>query len=143
MIVIKKVKYSIIFIFISCFFTYAQVNVLQVPDTTYSMENNNYKIRLNNIEKGFSPLFKMKQQIADFNNFEFYFPNIDPPSLGQSVSMFHLRNEINQTMNIYRQGQNKYHLGVVSEILGYASGAAALGLAAYHVSKYKKYYGIK
>jgi hypothetical protein len=85
----------------------------------------------------------MKQQIADFTNVQFYFLNITEPAINESVSMLHLRNEINQSMNVYRQGQNKYHLGVVSEILGYASGAAALGLAAYHVSKYKKYYGIK
>lgn len=143
-----KNKYLVLFIVASCHFSYAQENVKQVPDTSQSIENNNYKIRLNNNTNVLSPLFNKRQQITDFNLVHFYLsdfdsPDFDSPAINKSVSMFHLRNEINQTMNVYRQGQNKYHLGVVSDILGYASGAAALGLAAYHVSKYKKYYGIK
>ncbi len=143
MILTKRVKYSLVFLAFSCFLSFAQENVLQVPDTLQLFEKNNYKIRLNNNLNVFSPLLKMKQQIAAFNQFELYFPSVEQPALNQSVSMFQLRNEINQTMNIYRQGQNKYHLGLVSDIFGYASGAAAIGMAVYHVNKYKKYYGIK
>ena len=143
MILLRIAKYSVIFFILSSFAICAQQNLLIVPDSSQSITKEKYRFRLSNKTNIYSPLFSMKQQIADFNNFQFYFPNIESPSHSPNVSMLNLRNEINQTMNIYRQGQNKYHLGVVSDILGYASGAAALGLAAYHVSKYKKYYGIK
>ena len=59
------------------------------------------------------------------------------------LTMQRVKSEINQSMAIYRKGQNKYHLGVVSDVLGYVSTAAAAGLAAYHVYKYRKKYGIK
>jgi hypothetical protein len=60
-----------------------------------------------------------------------------------SFAMQRIRSNISQSFAIYRQGQNKYHLGVISDVLGYVSTAAAAGLAAYHVYKYKKKYGIK
>lgn len=143
MIFLRDAKYSIIFIIVSCSISYSQEKVVQVPDSLKTLKQSEYKIRLSNNVNAFSPLFTMKLPIEDFNEIEFYSLNFEPVPIKETVSMLQLRNEINQTMNIYRQGQNKYHLGVVSDILGYAGGAAALGLAVYHVSKYKKYYKIK
>ena len=54
-----------------------------------------------------------------------------------------LRNNINQSMQVYHQGMIKNDLGVVGKILGYTNAAAAIGLAAYHVYKYKEHYGFK
>jgi hypothetical protein len=60
-----------------------------------------------------------------------------------SMALKHIQKDMAQSFVVFRKGQNKYHLGVVSDILGYVSSAAAVGLAAYHVVKYKKKYGIK
>ena len=60
-----------------------------------------------------------------------------------NTAMNLIKSDMGNTFAIYRKGQNKYHLGVVSDILGYVSTAATAGLAAYHIIKYKKKYGIK
>ena len=143
MFFLRDAKYSIIFIIVACSIGYAQERVVQAPDSLKTFKQSEYKIRLSNNVNAFSPLFTMKQPFEDFNEMEFYSFKFEPAPIQEIVSMLQLRNEINHTMNIYRQGQNKYHLGVVSDILGYAGSAAALGLAAYHVSKYKKYYKLK
>jgi hypothetical protein len=57
--------------------------------------------------------------------------------------MNRIKNDINQSLVVFRAGQNKYYLGAVSDVLGYVSTAAAAGLAAYHLYKFRKEYGIK
>lgn len=47
-----------------------------------------------------------------------------------------IKNEINQAMKVYREGQLKNDLGFVGQILGYSETAAAVGLAIYHIHKY-------
>jgi len=59
------------------------------------------------------------------------------------VTMDKIKGNMRKTFSIYRKGQNKYHLGAISDILGYASAAATAGLAAYHIYKYRKKYGLK
>lgn len=140
---LRNAKYSITFIILICSISYAQDRVVQVTDSLKTSKQSEYKIRLSNNVNTFSPLFTMKQPIIEFNDIEIYSINFEPVPIQETVSMLQLRNEINHSMNIYRKGQHKYHLGVVSDILGYAGGAAALGLAVYHVSKYKKYYKLK
>jgi hypothetical protein len=60
-----------------------------------------------------------------------------------SMTMNKIKSDINQSFVAYRKGQNKYHLGVVSDVLGYVGTAAATGLAVYHIYKYKNKYGLK
>ena len=88
--------------------------------------------------------------LGEFHNpydspFEVDFLNHSSGNISElnSMSIQHIKSNINQSFAIYRQGQNKYHLGVVSDVLGYVGTAAAAGLAIYHVAKYKKMYGIK
>lgn len=88
--------------------------------------------------------------LVEFQNpydspFEIEFLNHTNGSLAElnSFAMQNIKSNINKSFAIYRLGQKKYHLGVVSDVLGYVSTAAAAGLAIYHVSKYKKMYGIK
>lgn len=67
----------------------------------------------------------------------------DNISILNLIAMNKIRNEMSQSFQIFRRGQNKYFLGVVSDILGYVSTTAAAGLAAYHLYKYRKKYGLK
>lgn len=69
--------------------------------------------------------------------------SIDNYSKLSSFEMYRIKNNINQSFSVYRAGQKKYHLGVLSDVLGYVSTAAAAGFAAYHLYKYRKEYGIK
>ena len=82
---------------------------------------------------------------------EFY-PAFETDYMDYSLSNFHIlhshnmkriKNDINHSLSIYRKGQNKYHLGTISDILGYVNAAAAAGLAGYHLYKYRKKYGLK
>ncbi|MCB0730425.1 MAG: hypothetical protein KDC88_05265 [Ignavibacteriae bacterium] len=102
-----------------------------------------YKLSLNNDPYTKSPLFILKQPILIDEFSEFIIPETIEYGNEKTFSSMQLRQEINSAMQIYRQGFIKNDLGVVGEILGYTNAAAALGLAIYHVSKYKKYYGIK
>ena len=62
---------------------------------------------------------------------------------GKTALIERIKNDINRSLSTYRQGQNKYHLGTISDILGYVNAAAAAGLAGYHLYKYRKKYGLK
>jgi hypothetical protein len=59
------------------------------------------------------------------------------------LAMNRIRNEMSQSFQIFRRGQNKYYLGVVSDVLGYVGTTAVAGLTAYHLYKYHKKYGLK
>jgi len=71
--------------------------------------------------------------LIDFNKSEY-------PRLSVSLSNYQLKNEMNKSFQIYLKGQKKNDLGFVGEILGYTNAAAALGLAAYHMYKYRHKY---
>lgn len=92
------------------------------------------------------PLFSIGELHNPYDSpFETDFISQGNPSIMMmnSVAFDKIKHNINSTFLIYRQGESKYHLGVVSDVLGYVVPAAAAGLAVYHVVKYKKYYGIK
>ena len=57
--------------------------------------------------------------------------------------MNRIKDDINRSLLVYRQGQNKYYLGTISDILGYVNAAAVAGFATYHLYKYRKKYGLK
>jgi hypothetical protein len=59
------------------------------------------------------------------------------------MTMNKIKSDIDQSFVTYRKGQNKYHLGVVSDVLGYVGTAATAGLAVYHIYKYKNKYRLK
>jgi len=74
---------------------------------------------------------------------EFFHNNIISLSQLNSVTMNRIKTDFNRSFSIYRLGQNKYHLGVVSDVLGYVNAAAVAGITAYHLYKYRKKYGFK
>ncbi len=103
-----------------------------------------YKLRLNNNSEFISPLFSFKMPIYEEPYSQFILPNFEEQiPQTEAVSMMQLRTNINQSLQIYQKGLNKNDLGVVGDILGYTNAAAAIGLAAYHVYKYKEHYGFK
>lgn len=103
-----------------------------------------YKLRLNNNSEFISPLFSFKLPIYEDPYSQLILPNFEEQiPQTEAVSVMQLRNNINQSLQIYRKGMIKNDLGVVGDILGYTNAAAAIGLAAYHVYKYKDHYGFK
>jgi len=134
-------KFFVIILF-SSIINFAQNNSQQNHDSLKSVSE--YKLKLNNNTEFVSPLFSFKIPIYEDPYSQLILPNFDEPiPLNEAISMMQLRNEINQSLKIFHQGTIKNDLGVVGEILGYTNAAAALGLAAYHVYKYKEHYGIK
>ena len=90
----------------------------------------------------------LKQQM----NFSASQPDIVMPTLGthylpmpdEPKPMDHLVKEyLNTRYDIMLQKQKRASLGGLAKYLGYASASAAVGLAAYHVYKYRKEYGLK
>lgn len=144
MIYTRYSKYSLLFLVLFAITTFAQIekSSMQV-DSMNSTHNGEYKLKFNNSNKAQSALSIIKPSIIFDEYSLFVLPKIQQSSVNDNISMMQLRDEINQSMNIYREGQNKYQLGVVGDILGYVSSAAAAGIAVYHLHKYKKYYGIK
>ncbi|MCB0749080.1 MAG: hypothetical protein KDC90_16590 [Ignavibacteriae bacterium] len=102
-----------------------------------------FKLKFNNNSFAISPLFVMKQEMFFEEYSQFIFPTFEEKKITVPVEMMQLRNEMNQTMQLYRQGTLSTDLGFVGKVLGYAAGAAAVGLGAYHVYKYKDKYNIK
>lgn len=137
---IKKVFLSVLLLGISSIISVAQDN----PTQDSTKINSEFKLRLNDNSMYISPLRSF--QIPEFE--EPYSQLILPDLYEQNpqteaVSLMQLRNNINQSMQVYHQGMIKNDLGVVGKILGYTNAAAAIGLAAYHVYKYKEHYGFK
>jgi hypothetical protein len=123
---------------------YSQTNIsASVQDSAKENSKSEYKLRFNNNSNNFSPLSSLKLQAAFDEYSDFILPTFEQKPLNQNISVIQIRNEMNQAMQIYRAGTIKNDLGFVGKILGYTSAAAAVGLAAYHVSKFHKNYGIK
>lgn len=136
--------YTLLFLMLFTLTSFAQLETESVQDDSIdSSLKSEFKLRFNSSQQFQSPLFIIKQPII-FDEYSLFFPpDLKEDVNDNNVSMMQLRNEINQSMNVFRQGQNKYQLGVVGDILGYISTAAAAGLAVYHVHKHRKYYGVK
>jgi hypothetical protein len=119
-------------------------------DTTANFESSResnkigkYKLRLDGYQKYQSPLLSLRTKVNIDLHTDFIIPALNQNVLEENLSRLKLREEINSAMVIYREGLYKNDLGVFGEILGYTNAAAAIGLAIYHVAKYKKEYGIK
>ena len=100
-----------------------------------------YKLKLHS--DPVEPILSLKMPILYDGYSDFYlidFQRDENPRLNVSLSNFRLRNNINQSFQIYLKGQKKNDLGFVGEVLGYTNAAAAIGLAAYHVYKYRDKY---
>lgn len=105
-----------------------------------------YFILLDENLKGTIPFYTLDAVHDPFASpFENYLLNENHKSINELniATMERIKSNMRETFSIYRKGQNKYDLGVISDILGYASTAAAAGLAAYHLYKYKDKYRIK
>ena len=96
---------------------------------------NKYNVMLN-------PDLKLIMMIDNYNSYSNNIFSGQTSALSQ-MELNRIKININKSLIIYRAGQNKYHLGVVSDVLGYVGTAAAAGFAAYHIYKYRKEYGIK
>lgn len=106
---------------------------------------NKYNILLYSSDKTL-PLLALKN-ISDPDLFTFESSFLNNSPLNQiklnSFTLQRIKSNMVNSFKVFKKGENKYYLGVVSDILGYASTAATVGLAAYHLVKYKKNYGIK
>ncbi|MBK7981075.1 MAG: hypothetical protein IPK06_13930 [Ignavibacteriae bacterium] len=137
---IKKVFLSVLLLGISSIISVAQDN----PTQDSTKINSEFKLRLNDNSMYISPLRSF--QIPEFEDpyTQLILPDLyEQNPQTEAVSLMQLRNNINQSMQVYHQGMIKNDLGVVGKILGYTNAAAAIGLAAYHVYKYKEHYGFK
>ena len=137
-------KYTILFLVLFVLSSFAQVDSTTIKNDSMNLTpQSEYKLKFNNFQQFQIPILINNESMI-FNEYSlFMLPQFEQSSVKDNISMMQLRNEINQSMNVYRQGQNKYQLGLVGDILGYVGTAAAAGLAVYHVNKYKKYYGLK
>ena len=130
-------------LFLICLTNYSFAQIEEFTEVDSLRLQHKYNTLLNSTNKFEIPL----SLLANPSIFQFdeIYSNQDLVQLSHlnSFAMARIKNNINQSFSIYRKGQNKYHLGVISDVLGYVSTAAAFGLAAYHVYKYRKKYGIK
>ena len=136
----KKVFLSVLLLGISSIISVAQDN----PTQDSTKINSEFKLRLNDYSLYISSLHSF--QIPEFEDpyTQLILPDLyEQNPQTEAVSLMQLRNNINQSMQVYHQGMIKNDLGVVGKILGYTNAAAAIGLAAYHVYKYKEHYGFK
>lgn len=137
------------FVFLFVLLSISGITLCQT-DTTTNSENSHendkigkYKLRLDGYKMPQSPLLSLRSAAKiDLQNY-FIIATLNQHVLKKNLSRLKLREDINSAMMIYRKGLIKNDLGVVGEILGYTNAAAAIGLAIYHVAKYKKQYGIK
>ena len=137
-------KYLVLFLFITIQ-TFAQESVSERTIDSLRLENK-YNSLLNSKDPDKLPLLSLQNVVDPYEiSFDSNFLDYSQGNLTElnSMAMKQIQTDMAQSFAIYRKGQNKYHLGVVSDILGYMSTAAAAGLAAYHLVKYKKKYGIK
>jgi hypothetical protein len=141
----KLVAQSIMLVFFITTIGFSQTKgSISSQDSLKNLQTHSeYKLKFNNDLNLVSPLTPVKIQAAIDEYSDFVLPEFNPMPNGQALSVFKLRNEMNQALQIYRAGQMKNDLGFVGKILGYTGAAAAIGLAAYHVSKYHDKYGIK
>lgn len=112
-----------------------------IQDTIITLfSKGEYKLRLNNSYNIISPLSYNRQQIFFDEPSLFYYPDFNLNTMDKPISMMQLKQETNEAMMIYRQGLLKNDLGFVGDVLRYTNTAAALGLAVYHVYKYRDRY---
>ena len=137
------------FVFLFVLLSISGITLCQT-DTTTNSENSHendkigkYKLRLDGYKVPQSPLLSLRSAAKIDLHTNFIIPTLNQHVLKKNLSRLKLREDINSAMMIYRKGLIKNDLGVVGEILGYTNAAAAIGLAIYHVAKYKKQYGIK
>lgn len=136
------IKQIFILIIFSSMLLYSQVN----PASFSELDSLRIKQKISLILQNKLPLYTLGQIVDPFESLTTsQFNNNFNPSILElnSFAMNRVRNNINQSMLIYREGLNKNNLGVVTDVLGYVSTAAAFGLAAYHVYKFRKHYGLK
>lgn len=137
---IKKVFLSVLLLGISSIISVAQDN----PTQDSTKINSEFKLRLNDNSMYISPLRSFQIPVFEEPYSQLILPDLyEQNPQTEVVSLMQLRNNINQSMQVYHQGMIKNDLGVVGKILGYTNAAAAIGLAAYHVYKYKEHYGFK
>jgi hypothetical protein len=131
------IKYFFVCFLIFCSLQFAQGKSSEKIDSLRIQ--NKYNVLLN---PNFDMNLNMKMRL---NDFAFNYGDLLPgqANMISSIELSRIKNIMNQSFAVYRAGQNKYHLGVVSDVLGYVGTAAAAGFAAYHLYKYKKEYGIK
>ncbi len=116
-------------------------NPKQLNDLT-EQEIFNKKISLFNSElKSKSPLLLLGKHYDPYlETYDFVLPEgVFKNKKSQKFNYYErerIKNEINQAMKVYREGQLKNDLGIVGQILGYTETAAVLGLAIYHIHKY-------
>ena len=136
------------YLFLLLFITiqvFAQESISERTIDSLRLENK-YNSLLNSKDQDKLPLLSLQNIVDPYEiSFETNFLDYSQGNLIElnSMAMKQIQTDMAQSFAIYRKGQKKYHLGVVSDILGYMSTAAAAGLAAYHLVKYKKKYGIK
>ena len=134
----KKIIKMILVVLISTCAIYGQEGKQQLPqDTTQIKENQTiYKLRFNNKVNSIYSVLSLRQELFFEEYSYFSIPDRNQNLTEAPISMMQLRTEMNQTMQIYRQGTIKNDLGFVGEVLGYTNAAAAVGLAIYHIHKY-------
>ncbi len=74
-----------------------------------------------------------------FNEYQFdpYKTSTDSSDHKLSKSeLIRIRQSMNKSFSVFRQGELKRDLGVFGQVLGYGQAAAVLGLAVYHIYKY-------
>ena len=135
-------KIFVIVVIISHQFVYAQdKNVADSLQQFAPVVEHSYKLKLHN--RPIKSMLSMKMPILFENLSNFYlidFERDEHPKLSASIVNYRLRNDINKSFKIYLKGQKKNDLGFVGEVLSYTNAAAAIGLAAYHLYKYRDKY---
>lgn len=144
-----KLRFLAIFILIFSTMLYSQNTIINNKNTVDllkpEIENS---LTFNGTDDYKSPLLSLGKKYDPYGVLFEYYPytiklNQNQKTTVNSLSIANIKNDINNAFSIYRQVQNKYDLGVISQILGYTGAAAAVGLAIYHVHKYQSHYGLK
>lgn len=138
------IKNIFVFILLITLTTIAQSNNIKEIDSLRLEQK--YQNLLNGNSNEIIPLYTLREFLDPYDSpFEIEFLTNSSGNLSElnSMSIQNIKNNMQESFAIYRLGQNKYHLGIVGEVLGYVGTVAAAGLAIHHVAKYKKMYGIK
>ena len=140
----KTIKTFFIYFVIVSSIAFAQSNNIKEIDSLRLEQK--YQHLLGIDSKNVIPLYTLDEVLDPYGlPFETDFLNHANGNILElnSFTMQKIKNNMNQSFSVFRQGQKKYHLGVVSDVLGYVQAAAVAGLAIYHVAKNKKMYGIR
>lgn len=138
------IKNIFVFILLITLTTIAQSNNIKEIDSLRLEQK--YQNLLSGNSNEIIPLYILGEFLNPYDSpFELEFLNNTNGNISElnSMSIQNIKNNMQESFAIYRLGQDKYHLGIVGEVLGYVGTVAAAGLAIHHVVKYKKMYGIK